>query len=250
MNWFKELTNFIKSKLLTGNTNYPKAIIPVPGYKLSLDFDLIETELILLVRRSNQSYAETYDEDGCLKEQAISPIEMPNMSLNLLGAKFKIKHIDYIQKKHAADPWDGKRVEISEIIKDIENKGSSIPIFIRHSDINNKSFPYQRPKEQLSQPQILLLESLGYNLNQTSALGLVPLEGSTKITHTPTMSNYWHVELKMMQSDGSEIIRKNASSAWGGKAAQSVLDIITNSAFSDIREAERSYNITKKDYIG
>lgn len=249
MNWFKELTNFIKSKLLIGNINYPKAIIPVPGYKLSLDFDLIETELILLVRRSNQSYADTYDEDGFLKEQAISPIEMPNMSLNLLGAKFKIKHIDYIQKKHAADPWDGKRVEMSEIIKDIENKENSIPIFIRYSDISNKSFPYQRPKEQLSQSQILLLESLGYNLSQTSALGLIPLKGITKIAHTPTKSNYWHVELKMMQSDGSTITRKNASSAWGGKAAQSLLDIMTNSAFDDIEKEKGNYKIKRKDYI-
>ncbi|SFF25033.1 hypothetical protein [Spirosoma endophyticum] len=215
------------------------------SYKLSLNFTEIETKL-LLVRRSDKPYSETFDEFGFLKEQAIPKVEWPGMSINLLGAKFKPGDIKYIQTSSSAEPWKGESVKYADLIKNITIKEDVIPIYFWYEDMNAKSFPYERPKDQV---QKLMLESLGYSATELAKSDFVKLKGTTSIEHAPTKSNYWHVELEMKHADGTLFVRKDTKKGWAGKAAQAVSDIISVKAFSDLTIGNEVYRIEKKNYL-
>ncbi|WP_460950779.1 hypothetical protein [Spirosoma daeguense] len=194
------------------------------------------------------SVDETFDDFDELREQALKPIDMPNLSLNLLGGGFQVRHIDYIQQKKASQSWKGDNVELTEdILECIKEEPDSVPIFWRYRDLNGQNFDYGRPLEHFDRQ---LLFKLGYNLNDYKKGDLFPSVGETQIVHSPTISNYWHVEMGIVQIvDKKPLLRRNADSVWREAAFQVILDVITKTAFKDINEAGQNYLINQSDYF-
>ncbi|RIV27490.1 hypothetical protein DYU11_04070 [Fibrisoma montanum] len=224
---------------------YPKALIPSNRFKDKIDLSLVKSN-ILLVRRSDKPYNEIFDELGLLREDAFHEKEVLDMSLNLLGGKFRIKDIKFNPKNEAAKRWTGQKSSIYKIYKFIEILPSSMPIFFWYSSINDKTFPYRKPKNQVQES---LIKHLDIDLSKQGKNTLIDVEARTFVAHDPTLANYWHIEVRFNDKDNIQIPRKSVQSAWGKDLAKAALrEVICVAGFSDISLAS-GYQIAKDEYL-
>jgi len=64
-----------------------------------LDIDyLIDKQDLFILRRSSKTTEDTFNDLGILRDDIINTKEIPGLSMNLLGAYFKIEHIKYVPK--------------------------------------------------------------------------------------------------------------------------------------------------------
>jgi hypothetical protein len=194
--WLRGFKNYLLYKFffhIKGYTYYPSSILPKIKYCTKIDIDaLLRHQELYILRRSNKTRSETFNELGILREDAILGKEIPGLSMNLLGAKFKAGFIKYVPhvKTRAVVNWDGsKTIYLSDFIGLYSTIEIYSPIFFRGSDIHNISIPYVK-KENKELTRILGKLKLKYRLSN----GDVKATGRAVLEHVPTNLNYWHVE--------------------------------------------------------
>jgi len=231
LNLLKGLQNTLLCKYyqLRGKYNYPLSILPKKSYRHIIDIDNLLTEGdFFLVRRSDKSVNETFNELNILREDAILVKDVPGMSLNLLGGEFKSEHIMYSPKDNGSKRWKGERVYFFiDFKKSYVILSNPVHIYFPVKKLHGKTFPYYRGKDDHTKK---IISALNLKPEQN---GKYKFTGSSRITHDPTNLNYWHIELELKDDNGDRI--KNASSAWITSAAQEALGhFITGSAKNTI----------------
>lgn len=199
---------------LTGKLKYPNSILPKTCFKNFLEFDtLIENQQIFLLRRSDKPLEHTFSILGgnyILCQDAIEDSDLLDLSLNLLGGKFQIKHIKFIPKikSEACYPWDGKSsIYLSDHLHNYSVVEVPCYIFIDSSNIHNETISYSRTQDK---PLDKHLKSLGKTFKPENKI--YNFESRVKFVAVPTNINYWHFELRINEFDNDPI--SNKKPAW------------------------------------
>ncbi|MEM9919350.1 MAG: hypothetical protein AAF990_14705 [Bacteroidota bacterium] len=159
--------------------------------------DLNKSAHIAIVRRSTfNDVSKTFDGFGGVREDALirdgKLRNIPGLSMNLLGGKFEVSHIDFIQKAPASAYWEeGEEISFRQYIECIQYKGGSIPIYFFLSDIHKIHLPYTRKADKVTNKYLAQFEATPPVSNNER----YELEGFTIVSHKPNKLNYWHVEL-------------------------------------------------------
>lgn len=233
-NLLKELSNICLYSYfsLTKEHPYPLSILPRKKFIVKIDLEGLSSDNneYYLVRRSNNGADDTWNADtGILREDAILVEDIPCLSLNILGAKFKVPHIKFQPKGEASKPWKGESINFYTYKDSYKVDTVGSPIYFKLKDLHNRTFPYERVKDSGIKGFIAQLK-LAINSN-----GKYPFQGSTKVIHTPNNLNYWHIELFLF--DHGEKLIKDAEAAWKKDAAMAFGHMMSGSAKRGIEKS-------------
>ena len=232
---WKDLENIFLCKRyrIKKQLTYPSFILPKKRYVHIFQIDgIIAIQDSYILRRSNNSFEDTFntsDDLITLREDAIEPIDIPNMSLNLIGGKFKEKYLRFIplMRTDAVESWDGiKRIYLSEFLRQYNESNEFCPVYFHVNRIHGVEFPYQRAKaKELNK----ILNELGQEPTETNEK--YNFRGRTEVVHDPTNLNYWHTEFRLLDFKNDTVPRK--SSAWIEEISkQTLTNILCVNAYS------------------
>ena len=226
----KVLRNILLCSLyrILGKLKYPNKILPKSNFKNLIEFDsLFKSQSVYLLRRSDLSLDLTFNTIGdlyTLKEDILSLSDFPNMSVNLIGGKFKIKHAKFIIdiKSDACKKWDGKSsVFLSDHIESYSIADALCHIFIDPTNIHELNIPYDKPYDKNLEN---LLKSLEIDIKPENKK--YHFTGKIKFVSEPANLNYWHFELKIYDFKNEPIDYK--SSAWLKELCRQILcDVVS-----------------------
>lgn len=206
---FRDLKNILLCSIIrfTGSPDYPYSILPKKFFKKTIDIpDLIGKQKVILIRRSNKILEDSFNllgETITLKEDCFSYHEIPELSMNLLGGKFKEDHLRFrvLPKSPGCGIWDGKlRVILSKYKESYEVIPVPCEIFLDGNAIHDQEVPYSRQHtkelEKLSKslPEIIMVEN-----------GIYKMRGKIGIEAVPINLNYWHVETRIFDVEGHRL---------------------------------------------
>lgn len=248
-NWLKVLTSLF-SKVFRGILFYPRAILPSKNFLPRINFDdYFVNQKFLIVRRTEKKSSEAFDELGFLRLEAlISGIkDVPEMSMNLLGGFFKLKHLKYIPKGKGNGSWESSKIRLWDYKASFEIKTNVYPIYFILNDIYGVEIPYVR---RSNDPAIKkLYKTLSIDLNEPK----INSQGLSTIEHKPINLNYWHVEFHLSDKATKQIVRRgniksNDDEYWQNKLTETALnDILITNAKKSIDDF-RLYEIPKSIY--
>jgi len=204
---WKNLKNFLLYNYYTsiGKYKYPNSILPKNYYRRIIEIDkILKTQELITIRRSKKKENEIFNDCGILRDDVIIDKDIPGLSMNLLGSKYKINYIKYVPKikTKATEEWNGiEAVYISEFFKCYSVLDEYSAIFFNVSDLHNVNIPYNKKKDD-SVIQILRKLSLKYEISEN---GQIKSEGKALVEHVPIYLNYWHLELKLLDFNGNQI---------------------------------------------
>jgi len=226
MSLYKDLVNTLvwKVKELLGIA-YPQKILPKLDYQHRMTFDqFLSRDDAFVLRRSALDKGQSFNSAKKLKSKAITTDQIPLLSCNLLGGKFEEPHANFVAKiKSAADaPWEGQRVRISDYRGQYNKLKSIDPIFIPTNAIHDKLIPFQAENSKHNRQRVGKLPFEPVNGDG------MKLNGVSKIIHSPTNINYWHVEVEVRDFDNK--IVKKTTNEFNETACDFILDIISETA--------------------
>lgn len=213
---------------------YPFSIIPKAAYKKQLDFiELTDKYPDLLVLRLVSGNESEFYSDGPGPKELTDRIfsgTVQNLSMNLLGGKYKLKHYPFIPKNDgASDPWNGKKVDISRYKDSYQDISLSFYVCFNVRDIDRKPYPFSvtfndenerdimktKIEASLSERQILIdHDVVGKFISKTEK---VDVEVYMQLVHRPNNLNYWHVTLDTTRLADTEYIMPNEHLSTRGK---------------------------------
>ncbi len=241
-NWLKVLIN-LYNKIIRGIIIYPRAILPRKNFVQKINFDNhLSNFKFWVVRRTEKKPSEAFDGITLRVDALISELkDVPEMSMNLLGGLFKIKHLKYITKGQANDKWiNSEVVRLKDYRESFEIKNEVYPIYFILNDIHNQEVPYNRRPDQQ-------IKKLYKNLNIPLPIAdFVISTGISIVSHKPINLNYWHVEfllsdIKTEQDVKRKNIKTQDNEFWQNNLARNALnDILSVNAKKEI--AKTNYN--------
>jgi len=203
-----------KKLRLLGRLTYPSIILPRISYKHLMDFpSLIDSQEIFVSRRSNKVCEDTFNKVGdvyTLREDAIEPLDVPNMSLNLMGGKFLEKYLKYIpnDKSGGDQNWDGvTKIYLCDFLDSYTVTNEYCPIYFDVREIVNQYFVYDKGKS----PELTKEMQSFYKMIGKQYIGGKNNEefiGNIMLAHVPTNLNYWHSEFRLQNYREQLIERK------------------------------------------
>ncbi len=208
---------------------YPKQILPSSKYLPKLDIsDLQKKYPYLAVVRQIKGTLEEFlvqTEKGKYGfSDSIFNCNVANLSMNLLGGKFlDHKHIMFLPKNEGCREWDGtdNYPIANETNFSVTEPCFGIYFFIK--DIHNVTFPFKKTfqsqqerdeyasaAEETSEESNIEQIVVGHFTNSTTPVEIL---SHTKINHTPTQLNYWHIVLDTYPPTTSEPIQNDHRSS-------------------------------------
>ena len=249
--WLKALVNFW-NKGPWGSTSYPKIILPRKSYVSQINFDSFTTNYdLIVIRRTDKDTKIAFDELGKLRVDALIPSlkEAPELSMNLFGGLFEIKHLKYIPKKDGLLEWKNQlNINLKDYLDSFEIEEKVFPIFFLLNEIHNQHFPYDRSSQD---PQIVKLKK---TMKKSRNANFIISKGQTIVVHKPINLNYWHVEFHLKDMETNQIAkRKNIKSGnsdyWQNKLCNSALEnILTEFAKPDF-DMQNINKVDKSIYL-
>lgn len=224
------LYNFYKR---VGKCDFPVSILPKINYVSVLDLQsLLHDQTVYIVRRSDKSYNDTFNDLGKLREDAITPKEIPFLSLNMLGGLFKPEHIRFRVLNNGSNPWNNNDfISIFDFLNDFTLVDNYCIVYIEANGIDSQSIPYLQPAtKDLTKEINIFFQHVDKPIISD---GSYKLEGETKLLHDPINLNYWHLELNILDYKQNPI--KYKSSRYIEAFCKKVIDdIICANSFSKL----------------
>ena len=220
---------------VTKKIDYPAQILPRIRFKKEINVDLLKRQhKLYIVRRSNKDSNNTFTELGLLREDAIisSSSDLADLSMNLLGRRFKSEFIKYRPKMKtiSVEPWSGKdRYFICDLKNEYEIIEPATPVYFKISDLHRITLPY-------SMPSTKEMQNLFKNLKHTVIGTTIIAQGESIITHSPNNLNYWHVELNILDFNQNPVVKKKMNQFSKSLAGHLVSQILSVKAKSELDE--------------
>ena len=207
-----------KGLWVTGRLKYPLSILPKSQYIQRINIDKLYRDIsLIIVRRSDKPKEEVFNKFGIMREDVITRGDIPGMSMNLLGGKFKYEHIRFNPVGEAAKTWtNNEKIFYSQYRKCVNLLPLTTPIFFEISNLHNIDFPYPRSKDKDLEKLMNALQ-----IEPIESDGKFELHGKSSISHEPTRLNYWHVEFQIRDFE-NKLIEK-IKSTWQKDAASMAL---------------------------
>ena len=145
-NWLTAVIIFLRCKykqLLHNLKYYPCKILPRKSFILKLNIEnLNNTKTLYLLRRNDFSLEDTFDDKGYLREDVLDYKQSDDMSWNLLGGEFEVKHMHYTTSKPGSDDWEGDTINISEYKGCFNYIEDCNPLYLPLRKIHGITIPY------------------------------------------------------------------------------------------------------------
>jgi hypothetical protein len=185
---------------------YPVEILPNNTFVLHMNIgELIRCyPNLCVVRRINGKKDDAFEKfngEHRLKEHYLG--QVLNLSLNLIGGKFKVDlHLGFSPNGSAVHNWDGQDINLDDIQNNYKMEESCFPIYFKAKEIFNFPFEYSRcfkdKKNYLMfckatnvsdiEGKYITVFGKGQLINQTVRTHAI-------LRHEPTNFNYWHCVL-------------------------------------------------------
>ncbi|WP_333876237.1 hypothetical protein, partial [Flavobacterium sp.] len=179
---------------------------PKTKYKVEINFDdLTSSNSVYVLRRSELPQDETFHKfnDGSiiLNDDALLSERIPELSLNLMGGVFKLKHSAFVPIKNGSKVWTGGKIYLSEYFSDYKIDNQNGCIYINANQLHNKTVPYEIESNPNLHKEIeKFIRTVGpngtNNVIRNSPPDSISLLGKIYFKHVPVNLNYWHIELK------------------------------------------------------
>lgn len=222
--WLKKLINSANTSAPEDSphttTEYPACILPTSGHVSELHISKIcdVHQGCAIVRRSIfTTESQTFNELGAAEEDAIidSYDALTNMSCNLLGGEFVCDHIRWRQTGMAKAIWDKVTRTVADFDPaNLHNESDSIGILIPLKELYQIKVPFtkrtkdkgQRKSLELKQPVETFKETVVEN-GKRSEETTFKFNPGIIVEHSPSNSNYWHVELSLTENANGEVVK-------------------------------------------
>ena len=228
-------------------SSYPKEILPTSKYVIKIDIDDLLGKVgdFLICRRIEGLLEENmvgFNGKVRLKVEALGKI--PNLSTNLLGAKFQAnKHIAFSPSGDARCDWDGRKIDFAKFKDSFHIVENCTYVAYHGNNLHNIPVPY---KKNLNKDDKNKLARLGINLDNFIKDGEAEMMGTIKLEHKPTMLNYWHIVMDLYPYASCDPIKKDGA-AWQENMVKFVVQKILTVNFEVAPEHIPS--IPKRNYI-
>lgn len=246
-NLLKVLKNIFLSKYYTWfeNCDFPISIIPKFYYKSLIDIEsLLRSQTIYVIRRSDMSSEDTFNELGVLRNDAIKPREIPFLSLNILGGNFKVDHSKFRILNKGIERWRNREIiSIADFLEDYTILDDYSLVYIEANGVNGQVIPYnQNYTKELKKEVDKFFQFVEKPkiIDESHYL----FKGETKLLHDPINLNYWHMELNVFDFKG-EAIKYKKSKYIENFCNKVITDIICANSFQELPEISE---IPKKLY--
>ena len=228
---------------------YPYNILPCKKYKIKLDIDiLIYINDVFISRLSNLSREESFItifNQKLLNDDAIDNIRIANLSVNLIGGKFKKNHTKFLAKGDGAKMWNGDLVYLVDYLKDYEYYKDRGIIFIDAKKIHNIELPYNLHSDPNLHKEVAKFQDVVGNCRVITNIPKQEIKviGKIFLKHSPTNLNYWHLELKV--ENYSETIidnpKKNSDKRFLEQVFTNIIKLNSLSSIDTIKKFDKSY---------
>lgn len=201
-------------------SDYPDRIFPKANYKQTIDLDLLlESHDYQVSRRIDVPFEEATDDLGgelYLRPSIIESFD-ERLSMNILGAEFKVDDTKYSQRGISSKPWTYEmEIDKEQVLQNIEYKELSFPAVFDASCLT-RTIPYNRAFNKKQEADDLInalgriVDCIDKNMADCKLVSDIPSNSFLK--HSPTVSNYWHVEFQIKPSP-LEPPLVNVKSSW------------------------------------
>lgn len=246
-------------------SKYPHSILPKRNYIRRLDLnELLENYPFLAVMRRCEDpkpfAVSATGKHEVLKSSIFGNTNLLQMSVNLIGGKYKRKHLRYNPKgNYVRGDWDGDTLQEIPVPKSLYDKKKTYGvIYYRISEVNKFTFPYTKVikaedyKNYKSRAEeIQRKHDLKVDSEIVGALGNPPNNGTVvrariMANHHPNIMNYWHCQFDTYKPDSEEIVQYGENGAEAKRLRGALRDHLSRKA---IKQLARSYHIRHKDYM-
>ncbi len=193
---------------------YPKQILPSTTYQKKLNTEILLKKypnliIVRQVKGFREEYLEVTENGKSVLTDGIFYNSMYNLSMNLLGGRFITdRHIMFLPKsEEACRSWEGDCI-IPENYQNSDNYTITEPcfgVFFLVNHIHNITFPFRKnfdneeardkyatEAENVIREENIKIEELIVG-KFVSNREPVEVLARTKVNHSPTQLNYWHV---------------------------------------------------------
>lgn len=201
-------------------TCYPSCMIPFPGLILEVEVDrLLEHGGFSIARRVDKKFSSddiiqmsdgscSVRLDSTLREETL--LRIPNLSTTMLRNAYSLQPAMYVVKmKSPEDDWKGGIVHACKFMGKAFKPNVSYLMVYLANNIQRQPVNYQRKFENRMEAESNqeYYEDLKNDIvaNKFTKGTFYKGNGLIRIKHSPTMLNYWHFEIKLVNSKG-EII--------------------------------------------
>lgn len=183
-----------------------------------------------MARRSENSSDKNFNDNGIditLREDALEPRKIPQLSLNVLGGLFLPKHTKFKVKMNTIgdEKWTGRPVYLVDCRNHYTELENGSTIYFNANALHGALVDYERPKDKNSEK---IYEDFHSVVN-----GKYKLKAQITIAHEPTNMNYWHSELKVWL-DGKELLPGESAKWMKGVGQQIISDLICMNAYPEL----------------
>lgn len=230
------------------NCDYPVSILPKLNYVSLIDIQsLLDKQTVYIIRRSDKSEEDTFNELGLLRDDALIPKDVPLLSLNILGGCFKPEHSKYRFLNEGIIKWKNREyISFFDNLKNFEILKDYCLVYINANGVDGQEIPYflQFNKDLKREVDKFFQHVEKPELNE----GKYEFKALSRLIHDPVKLNYWHMELNIFDYQGSSMEYK-------GSAYQKVLfkqvvsDIIAVNSYKEIPDYQKIPTLFYKNTI-
>lgn len=199
---------------------YPSCMVPYTGLKQEVMVDeLLEYGVFSIARRVDKAFSDIdlkqmsdgtfiIRSDSSLREDTL--VRIPNLSTTMLRNAHSLDSamLD-VKMRSPEDDWKGSIVNAWKYKGRVISPNSSYLIVYKANLIHNQPVNYQKKFESRSEAEKVQenYENLKDDIvtNKFTKGTFYKSIGQLRLKHSPTMLNYWHFELKLVNKEGTTI---------------------------------------------
>jgi len=247
----KVLKNIFQCNFNSKRFKYPLEILPKWYYTHNINIDSIlkKNQNVYLLRHSSKTKNELFknldSEYVQIREDAIDYKDVPNLSVNLLGGLFDLKHLKYkiILGTKSSKKWNGKSVIFCNEHKEnfSINDNINASIYLNANGIHNTKMPYNHfDSKEVTKELNKLSKSFNTSYQPIIENGSkkYKLDGQLQVKHDPLNLNYWHIEIKIIDFLLKEV-DKASNATKKSICEQALKDVICFNCYPDINELSK-----------
>jgi hypothetical protein len=170
----------------------------------------LDKQTVYIIRRSDKSEEDTFNELGLLRNDALIPKDVPFLSLNILGGFFKPEHSKYRFINEGVKKWRNREyISFFDHLKNFEILKDYCLVYINANGVDRQEIPYflQSNKDLKREVDKFFQHVEKPKLNE----GKYEFKALSRLIHDPVKLNYWHMELNIFDFQGSPMEYKGSS---------------------------------------
>lgn len=204
---------------------YPDRLIPKPGYKQKMQREDLGGCGLHLQRRCDPAkvFLSVGDGPAVVTPAAFGEVGLAGMSVNILGGLAEIEDIRWRQTEGAMEPWDGRKVEISDFNGCYHLTDAGGAVYFQYDDADGMTwqFPRQFPEKATFDK---FKDAIVGELGQFSKKTEYTLNAHAECHHAPCNLNFWHVEVRSFIDSKPLVEIEGSKSAYQKKALRGMVE--------------------------